>query len=39
MRGFSKYYLKDLNGACVDWKEAAKLGDADAAKLVRDECN
>jgi len=37
--GIAKEKLGDLNGACADWKEAARLGDADAAEWVADQCN
>ena len=36
---YSKENLGDLNGACVAWKKAAELGDADAAKWVANQCN
>ena len=38
-RGISKEILGDLTGACLDWKEAAKLGDNKAAKWVKNQCN
>ena len=38
-RGFSKYYLGDKNGACVDWKKAAALGNKFAAESVAKQCN
>ena len=38
-RGINKENLGDLNGACADWKKAARLGDADAAKWVANQCN
>ena len=37
-RGISKELINDLNGACSDWREAARLGDEDSAKWVRDQC-
>ena len=38
-RGVAKEELGDLNGACADWKEAAKLGYDEAVKWVSDQCN
>ena len=35
----AKEELGDLNGACADWKEAAKLGYDEAVKWVSDQCN
>ena len=37
--GLAKEKIGDLNGACADWKKAARLGDADAAKWVANQCN
>ena len=37
-RGISKENIGDLNGACVDWRKAAGLGDANSAKWVREQC-
>ena len=37
-RGVTKYELKDLKGACEDWKKAAELGDEDAAELLKEHC-
>ena len=39
MRGVSKEKIGDLNGACADWKKASRLGDADAAEWVANQCN
>jgi hypothetical protein len=38
-RGLSKENLGDLNGACVDWKKAAALGNKIAAEWVAKQCN
>ena len=38
-RGNAKEELGDLNGACADWKEAARLGNTLAAEWVADQCN
>ena len=38
-RGISKERVGDLNGACLDWRKAAKLGDNRAAKWIKDQCN
>ena len=35
----AKEELGDLNGACADWKEAARLGNTLAAEWVADQCN
>ena len=37
-RGIAKSILKDLSGACNDWEKAVSLGDATAAKWVKDQC-
>ena len=37
-RGVAKEWINDLNGACEDWRDAARLGDEDAAEWVRDQC-
>ena len=37
-RGFAKKNLGDMQGACADWREASYLGDKDAAKLARNQC-
>lgn len=38
-RGLAKKYLGLQLAACNDWQKAADLGDEDAAKWVRNECN
>ena len=38
-RANAKEELGDLNGACADWKEAARLGNTLAAEWVADQCN
>jgi hypothetical protein len=38
-RSISKEALGDLNGACVDRKKAAELGNTDAAEWVANHCN
>ena len=38
-RGIAKGNIGDLSGACTDWREAADLGDEDAAQFVKDQCN
>jgi len=38
-RGIAKELLKDLRGACADWRRAANLGHSNSAKWVREECN
>ena len=37
-RGLSKEKIGDRKGACSDWRKASELGDEDAAKWVRDQC-
>ena len=37
-RGVDKAWIEDHEGACVDWKEAASLGDEDAAGWVNEFC-
>lgn len=37
-RGVSKYESRDRAGACEDWEEAARLGDADAQVLIDSAC-
>jgi len=37
-RGVAKEKIRDLNGACADWRKASSLGDVTAAKWVRDQC-
>ena len=37
-RGLAKYKLGDLNGACSDWKEAAKLGGKTAQAYIIKNC-
>ena len=43
VRGWSKYEINDIRGACVDWKKelslSKKLGEeTDASELIRNEC-
>ncbi len=38
-RGVSKFYLKDLKGACSDWNEAGKLGIGEAMILINSYCD
>jgi hypothetical protein len=33
-----KAILKNLKGACVDWKKAAELGNKDAADWLAQDC-
>lgn len=37
-RGSAKHAIGDLTGACADWAEAARLGDKEAAALLKDCC-
>ena len=37
-RGAMKAILKNLKGACVDWKKAAELGNKDAADWLAQDC-
>lgn len=37
-RGEARYRMHDFEGACVDWSEAASLGDVDAAENYRRIC-
>ena len=37
-RGISKEIIGDVKGACSDWRKASALGDEDAAKWVRNQC-
>jgi hypothetical protein len=37
-RGEARYRMHDFEGACVDWSEAASLGDMDAAENYRRVC-
>jgi len=37
-RGNAKELVRDLKGACADWKEASSLGNKGAAGGVRDHC-
>ena len=37
-RGEARYRMHDFEGACVDWSEAAALGDVDAAENYRRIC-
>lgn len=34
-----KNSIGDVKGACLDWKQAIKLGDNISAKWVRAQCN
>ena len=38
-RASAKRENGNMDGACLDWKKAAELGDIDAAKWVDFECN
>ena len=38
-RGLEKNSIGDVKGACLDWKQAIKLGDNISAKWVRAQCN
>ena len=38
-RGIAKYYLKDNNGACSDWRIAVNLGDEEAKEWIANQCN
>ena len=43
VRGWSKYEINDIRGACVDWKKELSLSkelgeETDVAELIRDEC-
>ena len=43
VRGWSKYEINDIRGACADWRKelslSKKLGEeTDVAELIRDEC-
>ena len=33
-----KKEIRDMRGACEDWKKGAELGDEDAVKLVQEHC-
>jgi tetratricopeptide (TPR) repeat protein len=37
-RGEALYYLHDMEGACIDWKESAQLGDRDAQHNLKKVC-
>lgn len=37
-RAIDRLNLKDTPGACADWKKAAELGNANAAKFLRQYC-
>ena len=37
-RGFSKFNLKDVKGACEDWKIAAQLGNSQSAQMLATYC-
>jgi len=37
-RGIAKENIGDLQGACLDWREASYGGDQDAARYVRNQC-
>jgi tetratricopeptide (TPR) repeat protein len=38
-RGISRKSTEDIDGACVDWAKAARLGEKKASKLISDLCN
>ena len=38
-RGFAKYRLGNLKGACSDWRKAQELGDSSAGDIIRNYCN
>ena len=38
-RGIAKEILKDLNGACLDYRIAARMGHAYAKEIVNDYCD
>ena len=37
-RGISKEKLRDMSGACSDWRKASYLGDDEAKNWVRQQC-
>ena len=37
-RGAAKEVIRDMKGACEDWRKASSLGDKDAASLVENQC-
>jgi tetratricopeptide (TPR) repeat protein len=38
-RGLAKVQSSDINGACLDWKKAGKLGSETAYELIKANCN
>jgi len=38
-RGVAKYYLDDMNGACIDWRKALELGFGPAHDYILEYCN
>jgi acyl CoA:acetate/3-ketoacid CoA transferase alpha subunit len=39
IRAICQSDLKDLTGACADWKKAASLGYTNSAEWVANQCN
>ena len=37
-RGYTKYELGDIDGACVDFKKASKLGNKEGREAVKTVC-
>ncbi len=37
-RGIAKMNLRDMEGACKDWKIAAKMGSTGAEDLISEYC-
>ena len=37
-RGLVYYYMKNLNGACNDWKQALDFGNSDALNYLNQFC-
>ena len=37
-RGIAKEKIRDLQGACADWRRASQLGSQDAVQWVRNSC-
>ena len=37
-RGIAKEEIRDLKGACADWRKASQLGNQDAVQWVRNSC-
>jgi hypothetical protein len=33
------YIIGQIEGACIDWSKADKLGDPDASELILEYCN